>query len=301
MKLMRTPGFVMIGLMVQFSWVAFPQSSAPKSKAGSPRIPKSTPISASVPGTDDIEALVRQLVALGSGKKGEFETTAQFDARQSSIQTGKQYALVYVWDAFNNRSDCEYDADKRIMTVNMQIERKGFRPEYDPVLSVLIKCVLRRTEHHVGQNSFGARAIVESRFEDDFGIVISEEAASWLQTFSSLSQEEAKLKADEIKLLQKMYPEAHSPAFSFPLSIEKAKYMKPSLRIVLVGTVPNARVYRDESFDAATVSAPVEITVNRFYVKFIVKEVRIVDSRTGSALIQENGLNAEWHFAQTHP
>ncbi len=295
MKLMRALGFIIIALVVLFSLATFPQTPTPKTKSGPAIIPKRKPISGNVPGTDDIELVVRKLVTLGSGKKSEFETTAQFDARQKgSIQADKQYAFVYVWDAYNNRSDSEYDADKQAMTVNMKIERKRFSPDYDGVLSVLIKKVLRRTEHHIRQNSFAAKALVESRFEDDFGIVISKEAGSWLQAFARLPPEEARLKADDIKVLQQMYPELHSPSFSFPFSVEKARDVKPNLRIVLVGSVPNATVYSDESIDEATISAPVEITVDRFYVNFALTEVRIVDSRTGNTLIQQDGLNAEW-------
>ena len=53
---------------------------------------------------------------------------------------------------------------------------------------------------------------------------------------------------------------------------------------MLIGTVPGILVYRDDSFDAATVSFPFEVTIKRFYLQFSVIEVRIIDSRTGNVL-----------------
>src|SRR5450755_19261 len=175
-----------------------PQNAPPKSKRN---------MSTSIPNTDDIEALVRQLVVVGSGTKGEFETTSQFEARQSSVQTDKQYAFVYVWDALSNKSYSTYDADKQIVTVNMKMSRKSFSSDGDhtPHITVLIKRALRRTGHHVGQNSYGAKVVVRSEVFDDFGIVISEEAASWLLTFASVSPDEAKLDTKEMKYLQKRF------------------------------------------------------------------------------------------------
>ena len=38
------------------------------------------------------------------------------------------------------------------------------------------------------------------------------------------------------------------------------------------------------------------MTVNRFYVNFILKEVRVIDSRSGVTVVQENGPGAVWHF-----
>ena len=277
--------------MVLLSQAVFSQTPAPKGRAGSPSVSKCKPTFADGPTADDIESLVRQLVALGSGTKGEFETTAQFDARvQRASQPDKQYTLTYCTGLQQSSSfsifgacDYAYDADQGTMTVYIGMEERQFKPDYTPVPAVRIKTVTRRTEHHVGTNSFGAVVPFTSRFDEDFGVVPSQASVSWFVSLEPTSPEEARLGTEYAKL-REMYPTSHAPAFSFPLGVEKARDIKASLRLMLVGTVPGLLVYREDSFDAATVSDPLEVTTRRFYVQFSVNEVRIIDSRTGNVL-----------------
>jgi hypothetical protein len=272
MRVIRIFDNTMIALLVLLSQAALGQTpAAPKSKASAPNIPKSKATSTQRPTTDDIESVVRQLVALGPGIKGEFETTAQFEARvQKTSQPDKQYTFSYCAGLNPSSSgvpfgvcDYAYDADKETMTVYMDMEERHFRPDYNSLPAIRIKNVTRRTEHHVGTNSFGARVQFTSRFDDDFGVVLSQASVSWLVSLSRSSPD---------------------PAFSFPLSIETVRGIKASLRLVLIGTVPGILVYRDDSFDAATVSFPFEVTIKRFYLQFSVIEVRIIDSRTANVL-----------------
>jgi len=72
--------------------------------------------------------------------------------------------------------------------------------------------------------------------------------------------------------------------FIFPLTVERAKELKPNTRMVLVGTVQNARTYVDEQFDAATINNPLEVTIKKYYVDSVLREIRLVDCRTGETL-----------------
>ena len=159
----------MIAVLVLLSQTAFSQTpAAPKSKPSAPSIPKSKATSPQRPTTDDIESVVRQLVALGPGTKSEFETTAQFEARvQKTSQPDKQYTFSYCTGLNPSSSgvpfgvcDYAYDADKEAMTVYMDMEERHFRPDYKSLPAIRIKNVTRRTEHHVGTNSFGASITV---------------------------------------------------------------------------------------------------------------------------------------------
>jgi hypothetical protein len=247
--------------------------------------------------TDDVEPLIRQFVALGSGAKGEFETTAQFEARlKTAIQTDKQHAFFYD-DQYG--LDLKYDADNAVMKASVEVNRRKFNFDQD-LLCIPIKTVRRLTESHVGQNSFGATGVFMSMIEDEFGVIISDEAASWLRSFSHPNdQDDVRCRKEmesgndtwlaescreraSLKKMSQQFPE--SSTFSFPLSVEQAQRLKPSLRIVLVGTIPDPRVYGRYDRNAATINDPVELRVNRLYVNLVLSEVRIVDTRMGTVV-----------------
>lgn len=237
--------------------------------------PRSGPkAGAGIPNTDNIESVVRRLIASESGEKKEFETTAQFEARQkAALITDRRYAFdieTYGYTFSNgpseNRCGCEYDADTETMKARIDSHAELFAdPSYSTSSAVPVRLSKRRTERHVGTNSFGAKAVFDSDFYDEFGIVLSRQSLAWLRSLSA----------------EKDPNPFASLSFSFPLERNRAKAMKPNLRVVLVGTIPDARVLKREFYSGATINEPVELTINKFYVTFLLNEVRIVDSRTG--------------------
>jgi hypothetical protein len=285
-------------LLFALSTAAFGQARTPS--PAKKAIPKPSAVDLRIPNTDDIEPVIRRFVALGSASKGEFETQAQFETRLRTavVRPDKQYAFIYDQGgpacvvggiATNQNCDFEYDADRAVMKAYLAIKHRMFKAENgtltDKVPCVLIKDVQRSTQWHVGQNSFGAKLAYTSRLEDEFGIVISQEAAAWLGSFQNADNIKRKgLTEEEATMLRGTYPDLFHPTFTFPLGPEQAQRMKPSLRTVLLGTIPDGRVYVYEDYDAATVSDPIELTVDRFCVNFEISEVRIVESRTGSTV-----------------
>lgn len=223
------------------------------------------PTTAVIPNTDDIEPLIRQLVAAGSGKKDEFETTAQFQARQANVIPKEK---IYAFAPEHYDYNFEYDADKAVMRAHVLLTGGRFENES----SIWITTVVRRTEDHVGMNSFGAKTVFISRFSDEFGVVISKESDAWLRSF--LDEKNA-------------VPPIREPLiFSFPMEIERAKEMKANLRLVLIGTVPDTGLHKDHHHSAATISDPIEATRDAYYANFSVSEVRVVDARTGQPVAQ---------------
>jgi hypothetical protein len=227
--------------------------------------------------TDNIESVILRLVASGSREKKEFETTAQFEARQKALMTDRRYAFdieTYGYTFSNgpheNKCGCEYDADTETMKARIDNEIESFDddPTYGPHITVPVKLSKRRTERHVGTNSFGAKVVFDSDFYDEFGVILSRESIAWLRSFSAEKD-----------------PNPFAPlSFSFPLERNRAKAMKLNLRVVLIGTIPDTRVHKHEFYSGATVTEPVELTINKFYVSFLLNEVRIIDSRTGQTV-----------------
>jgi hypothetical protein len=234
---------------------------------------------ATIPNTDDIEFVIRKLLAAGPGEKAEFETTAQFQARQQALQSDRSYAFA------PHACDFEYDADSEIMTASIYTENYQFS-SYDKLISFPVKTVDRRVETHTGTNAFGAKAVYTSRLSDDYGVVVSQEVFRWLRSFFGKSPDPFPgVSTVEYEEIMKDFPALTPPSFSFPLEPTRARVMKPSLRVVLVGTIPDVRVHLGDYFSAATISKPTEWSVNRFYVSLAINEVRIVDARTGRIIV----------------
>jgi hypothetical protein len=115
-----------------------------------------------------------------------------------------------------------------------------YRPEHT-FTTLQLKERYRGTGHYVGQNSFEAKAVVATSDKDEFGVLLPDETVSWLQSLAVPSYAIAHMPVESRKMLG---PENYQPSFSFAISAEKAKELKPNLRTVVVGTVPNAHVYQ---------------------------------------------------------
>jgi hypothetical protein len=228
------------------------------------------------PKGDDIEALVRDFMADGAGVKGEFETTAQFEARmKKGIQADRRYAFICEESSYWSFS---YDADKAAMTASVRTigfgdyaSSKSSRATEKELIP--IKETVRSTSTRVGQNALGVSATILSSVSDEFALVISQEAAVCLYSHSP---------KDDPTNLTPVDP--YTATMTFPLTIERAQRIKPSLRIVFVGTMPNAQVFREEGYHTPTVNDPNERTVHRYYINFDPVEVRFVNTATGETV-----------------
>ena len=231
-------------------------AQTPARKATTPPA-KSKAIPATIPKTDDIEPLILRLKA--ASVKGEFETTEQFQDRQAkAIQFDREYAFAIDYD----ENDFKYDADAQAMKASIVIESKLLSPVYFRQPAISIKDRMEGEERHVGMNGYGARMVFTSRLRSRFGIVL-DRPSSWVTELT------------------------------FPLTIEQAKIVKSNLRMVVVGTVPNARIYLGSDYQSATISNPLEVSTQEYYLNFLIREVRIVDSRSGQMVARFERLNFE--------
>ncbi len=250
----------------------------PVAKSAAPKAANAT-----APGTDDIEAVIAKILGSGAATKDEFETTEHFVARQKAFQSNRRYALPL--DAYEfgtvGKCACEYNADAETMKAFIHPEQYIFSNAEGKLLSLPVKIVVRRNERRTGINGFGARAVFTSRSSDEFGVVVSSTTYKWLQSFTEREPRMPSISEEEQKQLEDMYPKLHAPQFSFVIGPADAKAMRPTLRTVLVGSLPDPKVYSGDEFLPATISEPVEVTTKRSYLLMDVSEVRVVDIRSG--------------------
>jgi hypothetical protein len=194
-------------------------------------------------------ALYEALLKLHALKKGEFESTKQFESRQSEFvkkpflgEISPATKISISLDPPQNEHDfaLAYDADTSQM--KLRLAEKGF-----PIGCTLsLGRTSRQTGSYVGSNAFGVKARV------------TKHEVTYFCLGGNIGHEVA-----------------------FPVDPEKARKVKPNLRVLLIGSL--AAPYRSESSDysEATISDPVEVSYSAYILHLDVEQVWVYDWMTG--------------------
>jgi hypothetical protein len=205
-----------------------------------------------------IDGLLKAAAATG---KGEFETTAEYEARRRAL-TAPQDTLVFVLPEVA----ASYNADGGTMEVSVMPERFDsdvgqqlapsdlgkIRGDTFTLLTVPGKGGL-----YNGTNAMGAKRIITYLESTDYGLVITPNS---LMTFNARSG---------------------AVFFSFRVDLIDARMLKPFLKLALVGRITEPRLYSNRIAHTPTFTEPWDTKREGLYVPFSVEEVRILDSRNG--------------------
>ncbi len=200
---------------------------------------------------DDITAVFE---SLSPAKKGEFETTEQYNARVGKTQSQPQTAYAF---AAENRVLWEYNADKqefsgRLLNIDICIH-DGFRPDCGNRAFIAKRIELSRSEHP-GSNAYGATVTVLKVDEDVYGVIWPGREPTTRTTVTA------------------------------PVSLEEAPTAKAQLQLlaIVMGQQGNQpATMTGISVLTATISSPVEGTDHYFYVRLPLKEFWVVNKSTG--------------------
>jgi hypothetical protein len=254
--------------------------------------------------TDNIEAVVQQLKELKTVTKSESETQSQFEARgQYSFPCGEHCDTGF-----------EYDAENAVMRLHISVVNDCFWPngsqwyggttETDQP-TIPLEHFTERKDRYVGQTLSGAVVPYVSTLERVFGVVLTNRD-EWLdkslyalhypvpRTLADSASYDA-LDSPELRLLVSTSSCVGRDGGSLPryrffdgyfqLSVERARRMKPNLRVVLVGALSDPRVYVGEGESTrATFHHPVKRDIRTSYVKFSLNEIRVVDAASGAVV-----------------
>jgi len=203
---------------------------------------------------DDIVPVIKGMMA--PGEKNEFETTAQYQGRlKATIDSEKKFFFALP-------GGLAYNADTQMMWAFPQFKRMSFyhREPLPDLLSVLgaeVKTVTRGEQ----------RASGLYRYVDEFGIIISDEAVDLVP---------------DVMLSRSLSDK--SPGYSFPMTIEEAKELKPWLRIVMAGSI------KDPGLGQWTEPRAGYMTQKSVhYAQFDLKEILVADLRNGAVLARFPG------------
>jgi hypothetical protein len=191
--------------------------------------------------SDNIVAVFRAVQASGlAGAKGEFESTAQYEARLASWKGGtKKYVFLIDKDEqseFEAYYTFEYDADAEEMHLTVGCNYLAG----DTIRLRSIRTVLGT---YVGTNAFGVKKIITRMVENSYFVGLSSSSP-----FKLFSKDEYGISFEPAKFTWTMDPAA-------------ARANKESLRIAVVGTVPSPEATEETSLTEPTINRPRQVLV----------------------------------------
>lgn len=213
-------------------------------------------------------------------KRGEFETTDQFEARKAAVKPASE---VVVSLKTSSTKHFEYDADRQVFKLweyafNPHVyyaslngltseQREMFGDDLSGNGDALISKSTRDTGEYVGENAFGAKSGVKRQTED-VTLVFDEKAPT-------------------------IYPPGHATLFAvhrdyethyveFPVPIEKAAKIKPTLRAVALVRPKPPYFVKASDYDAPTRQYPTERYTN---VSILVADIVCVGVFDGSGTL----------------
>jgi hypothetical protein len=235
-----------------------PQSQSARSAVRSPQPAPGRSVNRQPPTLgDNISQLINRLILAGGLKgKDEFETTEQYDARRKA-GAAKYGTLVFVLPP--DAPDLTYSADAEEMKINLRTNHTYFDDGGSTSGDTfVVRNTLISKSSYVGTNAFGVKKLIQSTVSKDYGVIV--EPGSPLH-------------------LNEVFT-----AFTFSMDTEEARVSKRFLRVALVGKLTESRVHASEERHSPTVTEPWDSLTEGLYIRLLLEEVRVLDSRTGEGV-----------------
>lgn len=214
-------------------------------------------------------ALYQALAKPTSLKKGEFETSAQFESRRVEAWSKPYLGRISIQDAISvsvappgeeSNVKLTFDADRSLM--NLQLS-KAYTPRG---CSFLLASNSKRTGSYVGSNAFGVKANVNKYDVTSFCI-------------GGLGDTN----------------------ISFPIPREKAAKVKSNLRALLIGTVAPPYTSVSEDYSAAKIDNPAEVIFRAYILHLNVEQIWVYDWTSGEVLYRPGMYQANVDLSDSTP
>lgn len=222
-----------------------------------PPVPGTAPPAARPVIGTDVQDLIRRLIAKGAADPlSEFETQKEYDAKAAELL--KSFPSTYRLIKSDNRNDFHYDAESQVMSTSLDPFR--FPLTDDPCrkcfvpYAVTMKSVVTSSKKYPGTNGFGASMIITEDSIDEYGVLFAEES-----TVEPISA-------------------------SWPMMPDRAKMLKPNLRIVLSGKLTDSHVYQDSRIVPATFDNPLKLIIHKYYILVNVTDAAVLDASSGKTV-----------------
>jgi hypothetical protein len=206
---------------------------------------------------DPIEMVVASFTP---SPKGEFETTAAYNARVAVPRLARTYSFWLESGGMVRR----YDADRQILKVQVPVtncSRIGSTPNCT-VSSILVKTIDLGSRPSAGSNAYSATRLIMSLSRHRYAVLVNPQNGSSLD-------------------------------FEIPMTPERARSDKDAVDVlVTVGPnlAPNASlIFEGAEHSPSTFSTPLEVDTKYSYLNLPLVAVWLVDSSTGRVLQKGDG------------
>lgn len=186
-------------------------------------------------------------------KRGEFETSAEYKKRMSSIEKNQNGFIIILK---THDYEFKYDIDKQMYKYD------GGGYIYDNCMEIINNVITINKGSYNGTNIFGLNTQVNKEREENYGI--------------------------KIIGLNKKFKKNYSFAFSFKMNPESAKKLKDNMCVMLdVVPVKNKGSYTtyNLSWHSPTFSEPVDRESEKRLINVKLKKIYILDKRTFDVVV----------------
>jgi hypothetical protein len=251
----------------------------------------------------DLSALFKALAARKKAAvKGEFETTAAFDARVRAeasrpvlgpLTPGSTFAFV------TGELKSVYDADRESLRARLPLKRawEGYGVETGR-MAVSWDFDLLDKSTYTGTNAYGARVNVERSIAESYEIAFENHPQFPVERvldehYVKMRDEDPNREARERMVERGMgdvYEELKEPFIFADLKMDAATAMqvKPRLRALLVCRLANPQVIESTTYGKPTYDHPKELMVKNYLLATEVLQIWFFDPATGRVLARLN-------------
>lgn len=199
-------------------------------------------------------------------KKGEFETTAQYEERAEreskfpligSMTREHLFAFMFVPDK------ADYDADRAIITIGVDKTQVYDDTPWDPFsprTALLWRESEKQIDSYVGSNAPGVKRPVRASHRTELYIGI---------------------------------PAKPSPECACPLPTDKARLIKDRLRLLVIGRIVSPYVGEATEENEATISDPVQVLTNQYVLYLQPETFMVYDFQSGEIICYRSAMTTE--------
>jgi hypothetical protein len=227
----------------------------------------------------NIKAIFKDLVTKkDKAVKGEFETTAEFEARlQRETQVpilGRLDRNGYFAFVINNSSgETFYDADSQVMTIAIALGSGSESIYKDSNKKALASHVEVKSEKYEGSNAYGAKATVTRNLGEYYDVAFQNYSRFGVSRYiDSRTRSEGYTEdafAKDVIIVR------------IPMDVALAREVKSRLKILAIVNLVEPYTYEGSFYEKPTISRPDEYVIQYHFLNTELLQLWIFDESTG--------------------
>jgi hypothetical protein len=242
-------------------------------------------------------AQIATLIDNHNRPRSEFETSAHYAARSGAgpdIANTLVFVLPYTAEGWANETvRFIYDADSQVMTGVFTTGSTLFGSPYADGIkrtTVPLRRIVQSRSQYVGENAFGARALVTDTGYRIYGLAITHTEELLRFGATKIHQELVDLPQAEREEIERTLGDSDAQyrlVLPFVVPLAQAKALKPRLRLALVCVLQQHLTYDTEGGVEPTVSDPRGGYIWERYISVIPIQIFAFDVASGKILARK--------------